>query len=38
MNLLTVLGFIGQGIFGSRFFVQWVVSERRKRSVIPKAF
>lgn len=38
MNLWTVLGFIGQGIFGSRFFVQWIVSERRKQSVIPKAF
>ncbi len=38
MNLWIVLGFIGQGIFGSRFVVQWVVSERRKQSVIPKAF
>jgi lipid-A-disaccharide synthase-like uncharacterized protein len=38
VNLWTALGFIGQGIFGSRFFVQWLASERKKRSVIPKAF
>ena len=38
MNLWLALGFIGQAIFGSRFVVQWLVSERKKRSVIPKAF
>ena len=34
----TALGFVGQLLFGSRFFVQWWASERRKRVVIPTAF
>ena len=34
---LTV-GFFGQGLFASRFLVQWLASERARRSVIPKAF
>lgn len=34
---LTV-GFLGQGLFATRFLVQWLASERRKRSVIPRAF
>lgn len=33
-----VLGFAGQIIFGSRFFVQWIASERAKRVVIPELF
>ncbi|MGQ3888193.1 lipid-A-disaccharide synthase N-terminal domain-containing protein [Legionella sp. CNM-1927-20] len=33
-----VIGLIGQGIFSARFIVQWLVSEREKRSVIPVAF
>jgi lipid-A-disaccharide synthase-like uncharacterized protein len=32
------LGFAGQLLFGSRFFVQWIASERLKRVVIPGAF
>ena len=32
------VGFIGQLIFGSRFIVQWIVSERAGKSVIPLAF
>ncbi|MFA5959848.1 MAG: lipid-A-disaccharide synthase N-terminal domain-containing protein [Tatlockia sp.] len=32
------IGFIGQGIFSARFIVQWLVSEKEKRSVIPVAF
>jgi len=34
----TALGFIGQALFGSRIFVQWLASERRGRVVIPVAF
>jgi lipid-A-disaccharide synthase-like uncharacterized protein len=34
----TALGFVGQLLFGSRFFVQWWASERKKRVVIPTAF
>jgi lipid-A-disaccharide synthase-like uncharacterized protein len=33
-----VLGLAGQALFFSRFFVQWVASERRKRSTVPHAF
>lgn len=33
-----VLGFAGQLLFSARFIVQWVSSERRKRSVVPLAF
>jgi lipid-A-disaccharide synthase-like uncharacterized protein len=33
-----VIGFVGQCLFFGRFLVQWIVSERRKASVIPNAF
>lgn len=33
-----LIGFLGQGLFFTRFFVQWLASERRKKSVIPVAF
>jgi lipid-A-disaccharide synthase-like uncharacterized protein len=33
-----VLGFAAQGLFTARFLVQWVVSEKKKRSTMPKAF
>ena len=32
------IGFLGQALFFSRFLVQWIASERRKRTVIPRAF
>ncbi len=32
------VGFLGQAFFSCRFLVQWLVSERRKRSIIPHAF
>jgi lipid-A-disaccharide synthase-like uncharacterized protein len=32
------VGFAGQIVFGSRFIVQWIASERQKRSVIPVVF
>jgi lipid-A-disaccharide synthase-like uncharacterized protein len=32
------VGFLAQAFFSMRFVVQWVVSERRKASVIPLAF
>lgn len=34
----TLLGFLGQALFASRFLVQWWVSERRKRVTVPSAF
>lgn len=33
-----IIGLIGQGIFSARFIVQWLASEREKRSIIPIAF
>ena len=32
------VGLLGQGIFSARFIIQWLVSEKEKRSVIPVAF
>lgn len=32
------VGVSGQALFGVRFFVQWAVSERLKKSVVPLAF
>jgi len=32
------IGFLGQALFFMRFFIQWLHSEREKRSVIPVAF
>jgi lipid-A-disaccharide synthase-like uncharacterized protein len=34
----VVLGLLGQLLYTARMAVQWIVSERRKRSVIPPAF
>ena len=33
-----IIGLCGVLMFFSRFIVQWIVSERKKRSVIPVAF
>ena len=38
INFWVVIGFVGQFLFGSRFFVQWIVSEKRGESVIPEIF
>ena len=38
MDMWKVLGLIGQAIFGSRFIIQWLVSEKEGRSVIPVSF
>lgn len=35
---LLVLGFVAQGLFTARFLVQWIVSERAGKSVVPVAF
>ena len=34
----VILGFIAQALFTMRFVVQWIASERARRSVIPVAF
>ncbi|MEK6559477.1 MAG: lipid-A-disaccharide synthase N-terminal domain-containing protein [Planctomycetota bacterium] len=38
INFWVVIGFIGQFLFGSRFFVQWIASEKRGESIIPEIF
>ncbi len=37
-HIWLVIGFVGQGLFASRFLVQWLKSEAEGRSVIPVAF
>ncbi len=32
------IGFLGQACFSCRFIVQWLVSEREQKSIIPVAF
>jgi len=32
------VGFLGQALFSLRFLVQWITSERQRRSVVPVAF
>ena len=32
------VGLFGQSLFFMRFFVQWIASERQKKSIIPRAF
>jgi lipid-A-disaccharide synthase-like uncharacterized protein len=36
--LWKTIGFAGLGIFGTRFLVQWIHSERHKESKIPNIF
>ncbi|CAH1671361.1 MAG: lipid-A-disaccharide synthase N-terminal domain-containing protein [Chelatococcus sp.] len=38
LDFWLVLGLFGQMLFGARFIVQWLVSEKEGRSVIPVAF
>ena len=37
-NIWLVLGFVGQAFFSARFLVQWLATERKRRSVVPEAF
>ena len=37
-GLWLAVGFAGQTAFSARFLVQWITSERLKRSVIPFSF
>ena len=32
------VGFLGQAFFSARFLVQWVASERERKSVVPRHF
>lgn len=33
-----IIGWLGAGIFGARFLIQWIASERARKSVIPFGF
>jgi len=33
-----IIGFLGQAFFFMRFVVQWIASERARKSIIPHAF
>ncbi|MGR9086258.1 MAG: lipid-A-disaccharide synthase N-terminal domain-containing protein [Gammaproteobacteria bacterium] len=37
-TIWLIIGFAGQGLFTLRFLVQWLASERQKKSVIPVMF
>ena len=37
-NTWKIIGFVGNGIFFSRFIVQWYATEKRKQVVVPQAF
>ena len=36
--VFLTIGFLGQGLFASRFIVQWIYSEKMKESSIPVSF
>lgn len=38
LDIWLIIGFTGQALFSMRFIVQWIQSEREKRSTIPLAF
>ena len=37
-DLWLAVGFLGQALFSARFVIQWLTSEKRRRSVTPVAF
>jgi len=37
-KIFIILGLAGQLMFSARFLVQWIVSEKRKKSVVPISF
>jgi lipid-A-disaccharide synthase-like uncharacterized protein len=37
-SVWKVIGWLGNAIFFSRFFVQWYATEKKKRVVVPSAF
>lgn len=38
IDIWLIIGFTGQALFSMRFLIQWIKSEREKRSTIPIAF
>ena len=38
LSWIVVVGFAGQLMFSMRFIVQWIASERARRSIVPETF
>ncbi|MBL0060517.1 MAG: lipid-A-disaccharide synthase N-terminal domain-containing protein [bacterium] len=38
VDVWTIVGLVGQALFFMRFILQWIATERAKRTVIPKSF
>jgi lipid-A-disaccharide synthase-like uncharacterized protein len=38
INAWAMVGYLGQGLFFSRFVVQWIATERRRQVTIPTSF
>ena len=37
-KIFIILGLAGQLMFSARFLVQWIASEKRKKSIVPISF
>ena len=37
-QIWLAVGFLGQAFFSARFLIQWIASERLRKSVVPRAF
>ena len=37
-SVWKVIGWLGNGVFFTRFFIQWYATEKKKRVVVPTAF
>lgn len=37
-QIWIAIGLLGEALFGMRILVQWIATERRKRSVVPVSF
>ena len=37
-HIWLAVGMLGQMLFSARFFLQWLVSEKHKRSIVPVSF
>lgn len=38
IDYIVIIGFAGQVFFSLRFVIQWIYSERMRKSVVPSAF
>ena len=36
--IFLIIGFVGQGLFASRFIYQWIYSEKREKVLYPLVF